>query len=64
MDGIDPENVKGLGGEEVLVNGLAGKTGLTGCVGLAGWTGLDGPGVVLLLQMVDDPGEPPVIVPL
>ena len=36
IDGIDPENVKGLVGEALVVNTLVGVTGLTGCSGRMG----------------------------
>ena len=78
MDGIDPENVKGLDGEDDVLNGLDTLTcvGLTGWIGLAGpgigmtgvgligWIGFAGPGVVHVLHGEDDPCDPPTIVPL
>ena len=78
MDGMDPENVKGLDDEDDVLNGLdvvicvglTGWYGLAGlgmgmtAVGVTGLTGLAGPGVVHVLQEEDDSCDPPTIVPL
>ena len=49
MDGMDPENVKGLEEEDVVMTVLDGVMGLVGCKGLAGWKGLTGAVLVVLV---------------
>ena len=66
MDGMDPENVKGLEEEDVVMTALDGVICLVGCKGLAGWKGLTGAVLVVLVVHGKDDiiAESPVKVPL